>query len=169
MNERPFLGVGHVTVPVRDLALAERFYVDLLGGEVLMRIDAAFLTRLGRPADAGAFHTSIGFGGETRLDLFAQPGGQPAADAGHPHIAIRVRPEALDALVQGLRDCGVPVDGPRRLGPPGHASAYFNDPFGNHLELETMGYAREIEVGPPQMASLVYAWSGRRPAAAGAA
>jgi catechol 2,3-dioxygenase-like lactoylglutathione lyase family enzyme len=167
MNERPFMGLGHVTVPVRDLALAERFYVELLGGEVLMRIDAAFLARLGRPAERDAFHTSIGFGGETRLDLFPQPSGQPALGDGHPHIAIRVRPEALDALVSRLRACGVPVDGPRRLGPTGQASAYFNDPFGNHLEFETMGYATEIEIGPPDMSSLAYAWTGETPAPAG--
>jgi len=35
------------------------------------------------------------------------------------------------------------VAGPTRPGPPGQASFYFNDPFGNHLELVTLGsYAR---------------------------
>jgi catechol 2,3-dioxygenase-like lactoylglutathione lyase family enzyme len=163
MTDNPFLGLGHVTVPVLDLSLAERFYAGLLGGTVLMRIDADFLARLGRPASPDAFHTSIGFGGEARVDLFRQEQGQPEAKAGHPHIAIRVRPEGLDGLVARLREHGVPVDGPRRLGPPGHASAYFNDPFGNHLEFETMGYAGEVPVGPPDMAALPYVW--REPAA----
>jgi catechol 2,3-dioxygenase-like lactoylglutathione lyase family enzyme len=157
MSETPFLGIGHVTIPVRDLVRAERFYVKLLGGEVLMRVDAEFLERLGRPADPRAFHTSIGYGGKTRLDLFQQDEGQPPPDAGHPHIAVRVRPEALDELVRRLRDSGVPVQGPNRLGPPGQASAYFNDPFGNHLEFETMGYRGDVVVGPPDMRSLVYA------------
>ena len=156
MSDTPFLGLGHVTVPVRDLAHAEQFYVGLLGGEVLMRVDAAMLARLGRPADPRAFHTSISFGGDARLDLFQQTGGQPPAEAGHPHIAIRVRPEALDELVGRLRDNGVPVEGPNRLGPPGQASAYFNDPFGNHLEFETMGYQGDVAVGPPDMRSLIY-------------
>jgi catechol 2,3-dioxygenase-like lactoylglutathione lyase family enzyme len=160
MTDNAFLGIDHVTIPVRDLALAERFYVGLLGGTVLMRIDADFLARVGRPAPPDAFHTSIGFGGETRLDLFQQPTGQPALAAGHPHIALRVKPEAMDGLVARLRAQGIPVDGPRRLGPPGQASAYFNDPSGNHLEFATMGYAREIEVGPPDMPTLAHAWSG---------
>ena len=45
-----FLGVDHITIPVRDLEVAERFYVDVLGGRVLGRIDAALLKSLGRPA-----------------------------------------------------------------------------------------------------------------------
>jgi hypothetical protein len=48
----------------------------------------------------------------------------------------------------------VPIDGPRRLGPPGHASVYFADPFGNTLELVTMGYAGSVSDGPPNVARL---------------
>ena len=53
---------------------------------------------------------------------------------------------------------GVPIEGPLRLGPPGQASIYFNDPFGNHLELVTHGYVPDIPIGPPPMASLAYEW-----------
>jgi len=153
-----FLGIGHLTIPVRDLEVAERFYVDLLGGTVLMRVDAEFLKLAGRPAEPRSFHTSIAFGSDTRLDLFPQRNGQPPATAAHPHIAIRVRPESILSLVKHLRDCGIPVEGPNRLGPPGHASAYFNDPFGNHLELETFGYEGEVKIGPPNMEALIYSW-----------
>jgi catechol 2,3-dioxygenase-like lactoylglutathione lyase family enzyme len=39
-----FQGVAHVTIPVRDLAIAERFYVGLLGAELRRRVDReAFL------------------------------------------------------------------------------------------------------------------------------
>jgi hypothetical protein len=57
-----------------------------------------------------------------------------------------------------LADHGVPTFGPTRLGPPGQASLYFNDPFGNHLELATLGFTAEIPVGPPEMAALAYTW-----------
>ena len=57
-----------------------------------------------------------------------------------------------------LNDAGVPTFGPTRLGPPGQASLYFNDPFGNHLELVTHGFVPEIPIGPPDMASLDYEW-----------
>jgi catechol 2,3-dioxygenase-like lactoylglutathione lyase family enzyme len=159
-DQNTFLGIGHVTVPVKDLELAEQFYIGLLGGSVLMRIDANFLERVGRPSDPRAFHTSVTFGSETRLDLFLQDEGQPPAWSGHPHIAIRVRPESLMAKIEKLREHGIPVDGPNRLGPPGQASAYFNDPFGNHLEFETHGYEGEVKIGPPDMARLVHNWTG---------
>jgi len=159
-NENAFLGIGHLTIPVRDLDVAERFYVGLLGGTVLMRVDAEFLNLVGRPAEPRSFHTSITYGSDTRLDLFPQPEGQPPVASAHPHVAIRVRPESLMSLVRHLRDEGIPVEGPNRLGPPGHASAYFNDPFGNHLELETFGYDGDVKIGPPNMESLVYSWAG---------
>ena len=44
---------------------------------------------------------------------------------------------------------GVLVAGPTRPGTPGQASFYFNDPFGNHLELTCMGYPKAIAVRPP--------------------
>ena len=50
---------------------------------------------------------------------------------------------------------------PRQIacsGPPGQASLYFNDPSGNHLEVTTMGYTGDIEVGAPRMSRLSYAY-----------
>ncbi len=155
-----FLGVDHITIPVRDLEVAERFYVDVLGGRVLGRIDAALLKSLGRPVDPDSLHISITFGSNTRFDLFRQSDGQPPVAAGHPHIAIGVRPEAIDGLVRRLTAHGVPSEGPNRLGGPGQASVYFNDPFGNHLEFATHGYRSDIPVGPPDMAALAYSWAG---------
>ncbi len=60
-----------------------------------------------------------------------------------------------------LNDAGIPTYGPTRLGPPGQASLYFNDPSGNHLELVTHGFVPVIPVGPPDMKALAYEW--RRP------
>jgi catechol 2,3-dioxygenase-like lactoylglutathione lyase family enzyme len=156
-------GLDHVTLPCKDLQVAEDFYVGVLGGRVLMRIDEAFLRKVGRQgdADAGAIHTSVVFSGGPRVDLFIQHDGQPPPLAGHPHHAFGVPPGELLLWKERLSDAGVPTFGPTRLGPPGQASLYFNDPSGNHLELVTHGFVRDIPVGPPDMKALAYEW--RRP------
>ncbi len=48
------------------------------------------------------------------------------------------------------------TDGPLQLGPPGQASLYFNDPFGNHLELECLGFSKPIPIRAPDMAQLAW-------------
>jgi catechol 2,3-dioxygenase-like lactoylglutathione lyase family enzyme len=153
-------GLDHVTLPCADLHVAEDFYIGLLGARVLIRIDEAFLRRVGRfaDADAGAIHTSVVFSNGPRIDLFIQPNGQPPPLAGHPHHAFFVPPSELLGWKKRLGDAGVPTFGPTRLGPPGQASLYFNDPFGNHLELVTHGFVPDIPVGAPDMASLGYEW-----------
>jgi catechol 2,3-dioxygenase-like lactoylglutathione lyase family enzyme len=155
--------LDHVTLPCHDLAVAEAFYVGVLGARVLMRIDEAFLRKVGRPDDAesGAIHTSVVFSGGPRVDLFIQASGQAPPQAGHPHHAFFVPPGDLLRWKERLAGAGVATFGPTRLGPPGQASLYFNDPFGNHLELVTHGFVPEIPVGPPDMSTLAYEW--RRP------
>jgi catechol 2,3-dioxygenase-like lactoylglutathione lyase family enzyme len=156
-------GLDHVTIPCLDLRTAEEFYVGILSARVLMRIDEAFLRKVGRfdDADKGAIHTSIVFSGGPRLDLFIQSEGQPPRHAGHPHYAFHVSPDTLLKWKRRLNDAGVPTWGPTRLGPPGQASLYFNDPSGNHLELVTRGFVAEIPVGAPDMNALVYEWRAR--------
>jgi catechol 2,3-dioxygenase-like lactoylglutathione lyase family enzyme len=153
---RPQLrGVDHVTIAVTDLALARRFYCDVLGGTLMMTVDDAVLARFGRPpapnGGEGAHHHSVSLGGATRVDLFLQHAGQPAATIGHPHYAFAVSPSQLIDWRRRLQAEGVRVDGPLRLGPPGHASIYFNDPFGNHLELTCLGFTGAVEQRPPNM------------------
>jgi catechol 2,3-dioxygenase-like lactoylglutathione lyase family enzyme len=149
-------GIDHLTLPVHDLEEAERFYVGVLGAEVLMRVTREMLASLGRPPEeaARAVHTSIRLGNGPQLDLFPQDYGWPQATQPHPHIAFRVKPEDMLALQKVLEDHGVPTDGPRRLGPPGHASVYFYDPSGNHLEITCMGFSTDIPVGAPDLAGL---------------
>jgi len=156
------LGVDHLTLPVGDLEVAERFYVGVLGAEVVMKVDREFVRRV-MPASKEPerhLHTSVRLGKGPRLDLFPQEDGQPRADQAHPHLAFEVRPEDLVELTAALNARGIPTDGPRRLGPPGQASVYFNDPFGNHLELTCMEFAGEVKMGPPDVASYAYEWRG---------
>ncbi|MCB9760137.1 MAG: VOC family protein [Alphaproteobacteria bacterium] len=163
-NAPPIHGFSHITLPVGDLDVAERFYVGLLGATKLRRFDRETFLRY-RPdradeadADNSPLHLEIRFPGTTELHLFLQRGLAPRTPAPHPHYALSVAPGDLDAFTARLRDAGVPVDGPRRLGPPGHASVYFADPFGNTLELATFGYTGEVASGAPDVS--VLGWSG---------
>ena len=163
---RPRLrGLEHLTIAVSDLAEARHFYCDVLGGALMMTVDNAFLARYGRPPapnnGEGAHHLSIYLGGATRVDLFLQHAGQPAPALGHPHYAFAVPARDLPKWRRRLAAEGVPIEGPLRLGPPGQASIYFNDPFGNHLELVTLGFVGDIPIGPPDMSTLAYEWRSR--------
>jgi catechol 2,3-dioxygenase-like lactoylglutathione lyase family enzyme len=126
-----------------------------------MTVDDETFRRFGRPPapdhGQGAYHISVYAAGGVRLDLFLQDDGQPAANAGHPHFAFKGTPRALREWRRMLEANGIPYDGPLQLGPPGQASLYFNDPFGNHLEITCFGYDEAIPVRPPVMAGL--AWS----------
>jgi catechol 2,3-dioxygenase-like lactoylglutathione lyase family enzyme len=158
---RPRLGaLDHITIPVHDLEVARRFYCEVLGAAYLMRVDDETFRRFGRPPAAnggeGSHHISVCLGGRTRVDLFLQRSGQPARNAGHPHYAFEVPPRDLLKWQAALASKGIPTEGPLQLGPPGQASLYFNDPFGNHLELECLGFSRPIPVRPPDMARLAW-------------
>jgi catechol 2,3-dioxygenase-like lactoylglutathione lyase family enzyme len=158
---RPRIGaLDHVTIPVRDLTLARRFYCDVLGAAYSMTVDDETFRRFGRPpaenGGEGSHHVSVYLGGSTRVDLFLQRSGQPALTAGHPHYAFHVPPRHLLKWKALLGSHGVPTDGPLQLGPPGQASLYFNDPFGNHLELVSLGFSKSIPIRPPVMADIVW-------------
>ena len=157
-------GLEHLTIPVTDLGAARRFYCDVLGGAVLMTVDDDMLRKLGRPPapnkGEGSHHVSVYLGGATRVDLFLQHAGQPPATIGHPHYAFAVPARDLPAWQRRLAAEGVPVDGPLRLGPPGHASIYFNDPFGNHLEITCMGFTGAVEHRPPIGARMAWPRDG---------
>jgi catechol 2,3-dioxygenase-like lactoylglutathione lyase family enzyme len=156
---RPRIGaLDHVTIPVKDLALARRFYCGVLGAAYYMTVDDEAFRRFGRPpaenGGDGSHHISVYLGGSTRVDLFLQRSGQPDLTAGHPHYAFHVPPRHLLKWKAVLESLGVPTEGPLQLGPPGQASLYFNDPFGNHLELVCLGFSKQIPIRPPIMANI---------------
>jgi catechol 2,3-dioxygenase-like lactoylglutathione lyase family enzyme len=155
--------IDHVTIPTRDLRIAEEFYVGFLGARIVLRIDRAMLLRMGWEVAEiernHAAHLSVTLGGGPRLDLFEYAAGLPPEPAMHPHIAISVAPGMLLAWQRRLTGRGIVVAGPTRAGPPGQASLYFNDPFGNHLELVTIGFVgSELPIGMPDRSRLNYAW-----------
>lgn len=150
-------GFDHLTLPAHDLALAEQFYVGLLGAKLVRRFDRETFLRA-RPdrahevdEDNSPLHVAVRFADGPELHLFLQKGRAVPTPVPHPHLALNVDHDELDVFHARLRDAGVPTDGPRRLGPPGHASLYFADPFGNTLELVTMGYRGAVQEGPPDV------------------
>ncbi|WP_428267138.1 VOC family protein [Haliangium sp.] len=161
MSTAPPIGsFSHITLPVHDLGAAEAFYVDLLGATLVHKFDRETFLRL-RPdrahevdADNSPLHLSITFGDTPEVHLFLQRNRRARVPVPHPHLAMNVDVESLDVFVARLQRAGVPIDGPRRLGPPGQASVYFADPSGNTLELTTMDYAGEVSDGPPDVSTL---------------
>lgn len=118
----PALGsLNHLTLSVRDLARSERFYVDLLGMQLLVRWPRGRYLRSGQTWVC--------------LTLDHRRGGEPAAE--YTHLAFSpARPEDFDPLVARLEAAGVrswqddSSEG---------ASHYFLDPDGHKLELHTTG------------------------------
>ena len=149
-------GIDHLTLPVKDLEMAERFYAGVLGGEVVGRPDWEAV-KSGRNR---APHMSVVIGDSPRIDLFLQDWGQPELLQSHPHLAFHARGHELLELAEALAAWGVPYDGPTRLGPPGHASIYFDDPFGNHLEFSARDFTGDVRIGPPDHSRLHYDWQG---------
>jgi len=160
----PIDSLDHITLPVGDLPLAEEFYAGLLGATVIERFDRETFLRH-RPdraheVDAAntPLHLTLRFGDSADVQLFLQRGYARRTPVPHPHIAMAVDHDELDAFRARLAEARVPLDGPRRLGPPGHASLYFADPWGNTLELVTMGYSGAVLEGAPDVSVLGHEW-----------
>lgn len=153
-------GFHHITLPCSNLADAERFHVELLGLTLERRFDRETFLRHApdradeADADNSPLHLTLRVG-RMELDVFLQRDHKmPATLRAHPHFAFDVDHDQLDAFIVRLERAGVPIEGPRRLGPPGHASIYFVDPFGNLLELATTGYQGKVPIGPPDLVAL---------------
>jgi len=152
----------HITLPVSDLQRAEAFYVGLLGATLVRRVDReTFLRHLpARAAEVDAanspLHLSIKLGDGPEVQLFLQRDYTGRRPTPHPHLAVYVDADQLDAFALRLARAGVPCDGPRRLGPPGQASLYFADPWGQLLELVTTDYQGETLSGPPDPSRLAH-------------
>ena len=123
--------LDHFGVDVADLARAERFYAEVLGMTVEMRLPDQVLMR----------------GGETACAMFFKPD-RPPLDPEHvrhplgkSHHAFEVALEDLKAALALFAERGVPHHAPIDWGD--HDCLYFVDPDGNLLEL--VGYRPEGE------------------------
>lgn len=145
----PVRGVSEVTIVVRDVDEAERFYTTVLGFSLVERFEEggeAFGATLGVPG-ASARAVVLHLGQERiRLRQFIEPKSAaiPADarsnDRWFQHIAIVVRD--MDRAYERLRAAGVRhvSPGPQTLprsnpAAGGIAAFYFNDPDGHVLEI----------------------------------
>lgn len=134
-------GLDRVSLPVHDVDVAERFYVHVLGGERVRR----------------SLAVEIWFGARPFVELVRVDA--PASAEPRVRLAFTVRPDDLLRVRDDLRARGIPSHGPWRDGAPGHVCLDFLDPFGNPLELVTMGYRGETLRALPNMTELHYAWT----------
>jgi catechol 2,3-dioxygenase-like lactoylglutathione lyase family enzyme len=108
-----------IAAPPGCEAEARRFYGGLLGLPEVPKPEPMRVT--------GGVWFALGAQG---LHIGIEADFVPARKA---HPAIRVAPEALDALAAGLADAGETVSWDERL--PGMRRFYTEDPWGNRLEL----------------------------------
>jgi catechol 2,3-dioxygenase len=117
--------VGHVVLKARDIEQAEKFYTEVLGFEVVMRLKHP----------RGVFFTL----GDQHHDLavleVSSDADEPKADqVGLHHFALQVEDfEALKDCYHTLKKHGVPIV--RAVDHGITKSIYFCDPAGNRVEL----------------------------------
>ncbi len=126
-NPRPMaagVDIGHVHLRAADLDRIRRFYVDILGFDVVFHVpDALFLS-------AGGYHHHLGF------NTWESKGGKPPppGSTGLYHVAIRYPTRAaLGDALRRLLDASWPIDGANDHGT--HEAIYLRDPEQNGLEL----------------------------------
>ena len=120
------LGLDHVVLRVRDQAVSQRFYCDVLGCTV-DRVNERI----------SLIHLRFG---EQFIDLLPAAGDGPAADGrGMDHVCLSIACDSLEAVADALRAQGVRVDGEvvKRYGAYGEGpSLYLRDPDDYVVELK---------------------------------
>ena len=119
------LGLDHVVLRVRDQAVSQRFYVDVLGCTV-------------DHVNAPISLVQLRFG-QALIDLLPGDGPPPPEGRGLDHVCLSIRCDDLQAVAVSLRARGVALDSDvvQRRGAFGDGpSLYIRDPDGYRLELK---------------------------------
>lgn len=146
---------GHLSMPVHDLALAKKFFVEVLGGEPVATSDPTTFTEV---RVAGAI-----------VGLSARGGEWTGRDAEYPHYAFYADGANFLPMIDWLRQHGVVTPGPwTRDGQKG--LMYFRDPSGNLFEIycgkdipQAAQFPRGVKQGgsyATDYGSLFYQWQG---------
>jgi catechol 2,3-dioxygenase-like lactoylglutathione lyase family enzyme len=126
------LGLDHIVLRARDMAVLERFYCEVIGCALERRQAAFGLVQLRA--------------GRTLIDLvdvagpIGREGGRPPASEGHnlEHFCLRIEPFDAAAITAYLKSHGVePSAVESRFGADGQGpSIYIFDPESNRVELK---------------------------------
>ena len=124
--------LDHFVMVVDDLPAAERFFTEVLGAPIVMRLGLTARERpLGLPP-----HTFVEMAG-TRIGLWLHHEVLPRPNElrGPTSYGFQVSREQMDTLIGSLRRHGVAFEGPVRdaADPLIAESVYLCDPSGNHL------------------------------------
>ena len=133
-------GWDHVAFSVPDLVEAERWYVDVLGADIMGR-----RTWGGDEEFHGAPHVDVRIGDQV-LSLFLGDANATSPSPRMFHYAFNCRNlEELDLWREHLGKKGVEMRGPMAHPGFGAVSLYFDDPFGTRLEITT--WLEDFEAG----------------------
>ena len=117
--------VGHLVLKVPNLEHAEKFYTQILGFEIVNRLDqppAVFLT-------LGAQHHDLAL-----FQVAGESGGSPEGRPGMHHFALQLEDDAAIRSAHAfLKQMGVAIL--RAVDHGTTHSIYFHDPAGNRVEL----------------------------------
>ena len=120
--------IDHVSIPVRDLAKATRFYEAVLGPLGFTRLET-------RPATVGFGKSYPEFWLNLRNDM------TPASPTSGAHVCLRARAtDIVDAFHAAALAGGGASDGAPGLRPQhgeGYYAAFIRDPDGNRIEAVT--------------------------------
>jgi catechol 2,3-dioxygenase-like lactoylglutathione lyase family enzyme len=153
-DARPcFHSFSHLSIPCRDLEMAKRFFVHVMGGELVLDLDGFAEVRV-----AGAI-----------VGLSPRAGDWTGGHAEFPHYAFYADGENFLPMIGWLKQNGVTTPGPwtrdRKKG-----LMYFRDPSGNLIEIycgKDLKEAASFPLGAKQggsyetdFAGLFYEWHG---------
>lgn len=134
-NTTPQLGrVVEAALYVDDLTRARRFYVGILGGEILL--DSARLLAL----SIGGQSVLLLFRRGATTEALPTPGGvvPPHGGTGIQHIAFAVSSDALQLWLERFEQHTITIESRVRW-QRGGESVYVRDPDGHSIELITPG------------------------------
>ena len=143
-----FSGLAHISLPVRDLEEAKRFYIETLGGRLILNL----------PGFAEVIVAGVVFGLSERRGVPQPP------DTEFPHIALSIASDDVLPMKRWLEDHGVAThDVWTRRGE--EALMYFKDPSGNLLEMYCAHYGAADRLpkatgmeSPVDLRALSYHW-----------